>query len=123
MYNNRLAYIRNYNGFTQEYVANKLKIKRATYQNWERGIAMIPLVKLDELSLLYKVSLEFILGIANDMLIEKNIKRLNYRVLLTNLNKLKLANKYSYEKISRFIKCNRSTCQRYFTGKLIIPTI
>lgn len=121
MYFNNLKNLRIDNDFTQDYIATKLDSKRGTYATWEKGTIMIPLEKADELSLLYKVRLSYILGLDKNYISKPNIKPINYKLLLENLYLLKAENKYTYEKIAEYLKCNRSTCQRYYNGTFTIP--
>lgn len=121
MYSNNLKRLRNEKEFTQKYVADILRCKRTTYNNWERGVVMIPISIVDELSLLYKVSMTCILGLSKKIEYKEIINKMDYKTLLFNLNTLKKENKNSYEKIGKNIKCTGATCQRYFTGKITIP--
>ena len=121
MYTNNLKRLRNEKEYTQQYVADKLGCKRTTYNNWERGVVMIPISVVDKLSLFYKVSMTCILGLSKKIIYKKEINKMSYDTLLTNLNNLKNEKRSSYEKIGKNIKCTSATCQRYFTGKIIIP--
>lgn len=122
MYSNNLRKLRNEKELTQQFIAEKvLGCRRTTYNNWERGVVMIPIKIVDELSVFYKVSISCILGINKNIEFRKNIKKMNYNTLIYNLKKLKEKNKYSYNTIGRNINCTGASCQRYFTGKIIIP--
>ena len=122
MYSNNLRRLRNEKELTQNYVAEEiLGCRRTTYNNWERGVVMIPIKIADELSVFYKVSLSCVLGINKKIEFNKDINEMNYETLLSNLNRLKDESKYSYNKIGKEIKCTGTSCQRYLTGKITIP--
>ena len=121
MYSNNLKRLRNEKEYTQKYVANVLGCKRTTYNNWERGVVMIPINIVDELSVLYKVSISCVLGIQKKIEYKDVIKRMEYDTLIHNLKYLKDKSNCSYKKIGENIKCTSTTCQRYFTGKIKIP--
>ena len=121
MYSNNLKRLRNEKEFTQNYIAQVLGCKRTTYNNWERGVVMIPIRIVDDLSVYYKVSMSCVLGINKKIEFKENINKMNYETLISNLNTLKNENKDSYQKIGKNIKCTGATCQRYFNGKIIIP--
>lgn len=121
MYINNLKRLRTEKELTQEDISSKLKCKRTTYNNWERGIVMIPLDKADEMSLFYNVRLSYILGLDKSSTNDYKIKKLNKAKLLENLSKLKKDNHNTYEEIATYLKCNRSTCSRYFKGVFDIP--
>lgn len=122
MYSNNLKKLRNEKELTQQYLAEEiLGCRRTTYNNWERGVVMIPIRIVDSLSMFYKVSMSCILGIDKKIIFKKDINKMNYDVLLSNLRKLKNDNKNSYKQIGNQIKCTSTSCQRYFTGKITIP--
>lgn len=122
MYSNNLKRLRNEKELTQQFIAEEvLGCRRTTYNNWERGVVMIPIKIADSLSIFYKVSLSCILGINKTIEFKKDINKMNYSTLLNNLKKLKDDNKNSYSEIGKEIKCTGTSCQRYLTGKITIP--
>ena len=122
MYSNNLKRLRNEKELTQQYVAEEvLGCRRTTYNNWERGVVMLPIKIADDLSIFYKVSLSCILGINKTIEFKKDINKMNYNTLLNNLKRLKKENKYSYNAIGKEIKCTGTSCQRYLSGKITLP--
>lgn len=121
MYFNNLKRLRNEKELTQEEIAKKLNCNRTTYNNWERGIVMIPIDIADQLSVFYRVSLACILGIDKDLVFQSKVKKMNYEKLLENLAILKKKNKNTYDEIASYLKCTGATCQRYFNGIIKIP--
>lgn len=121
MYYNNLKSLRSDRDFTQKYIAEQLKVNRFTYKNWENGIVMIPIEIADKLSVFYNVSLSYILGLDKNSKVSYKIKKMEYETLVKNLIKLKEINDNSYEEIGTYIGCTKSTCQRYFNGKIKIP--
>ena len=121
MYINNIKRLRNEKELTQDQISKILKCSRSTYNNWERGIVMIPIDIADQLSMFYKVDLSFILGLNKKLEYNLNIKKMNYNKVLKNLCKLKEKNKNTYDEIASYLKCTGATCQRYFKGKIKIP--
>ena len=122
MYSNNLKRLRNEKELTQQFVAEEiLGCRRTTYNNWERGVVMLPIKIADDLSIFYKVSLSCILGINKTIEFKKDINKMNYNTLLNNLKRLKKENKYSYNAIGKEIKCTGTSCQRYLSGKITLP--
>jgi len=122
MYSNNLKRLRNEKELTQQFVAEEvLGCRRTTYNNWERGVVMIPIKIADDLSMFYRVSLSCILGINKTINFKNDINKMNYDTLLYNLKELKKEKKYSYNKIGKEIKCTGTSCQRYLSGKITIP--
>jgi len=122
MYFQRLKNLREDNELKQEEIVSRLKCKRSTYANWENGTIIVPLDIADELSIIYNVSLSYVLGLSNNRNINYKQKRIDYKFLRARLLSLKNENKHTYEIIADYIKTARSTCYRYFNGILLIPT-
>ena len=61
----RLKELREDNDFTQEHVANYLKIKQNTYCQYENGQRQLPLNCLIELAKFYKTTTDYILGLTD----------------------------------------------------------
>ena len=122
MYSQRIKHLREEFEYTQDFVADYLECTRSTYANWETGNIIIPLDMASKLDILYNVPLSFILGVGTIHLVEGKVKPIDYDYMVNRLNELKEQNKDSYEKISKYIDNNRSTTNRYFSGKVHIPT-
>lgn len=120
MYSPRIQELRKKSDYTQVYVANYLKCKRSTYSNWESWNIMIPLDKVEKLAMLYNVSIAYILGCTDDNT-ESIARPIDYNYLRNKLMEKKLKYNHSYYQIGKLIKTDKSTVQRYFTGKIKIP--
>lgn len=118
----RLKYLREEFEYTQNFVATYLECNRTTYANWELGNIIVPLDVVGKLAILYNTSLSYILGLEQVKLVKTKIKPIDYEFMRNSLKQLKLENNHSYEKISRYINTNKSTTNRYFNGKVKIPT-
>lgn len=115
----RIKDIREDNDFTQDFVAYKLNVSRSTYANWENGDIIIPLDKLDELSLLYNVSIGYLIG--NSKKNCDNLKPINNDYFLKMLYKLKRERKSTYKEIGNAIGVYETTVYKYFHGERHIP--
>lgn len=122
MNSQRIRALREEFEYTQKFVADYLKCKRTTYASWETGHIILPLDIANKLAMLYNVPLSFILGTGNNKYSNKKIKEINYIYLRNKLGELKDNSNDSFEKISKYIDTNRSTTNRYFNGKIKIPT-
>ena len=121
MYLKNLKLLRNEKELTQDDISKYLGVSRTTYNNWEQGTVLLPLDIADKLSVYYKVRLSCILCIDNNIEYKDKINKMNYDVLLKNINELKINNKNTYEEIGTYLKCTRASCQRYFKGIIKIP--
>lgn len=122
MYSQRIRALREEFEYTQKYVADYLNCKRTIYASWETGHIILPLDIANKLAILYNVPLSFILGTGTIKFVNRKIREIDYIYLRNKLGELKQNNKDSYEKISKYIDTNRSTTNRYFNGKIKIPT-
>jgi len=122
MSSQRIQHLREEFEYTQEFVAEYLECSRSTYANWETGNIIIPLEIASKLAVLYNVPLSFILGVGTIHLVDEQIKKIDYDYLRNRLRELKEKQKSSYDEISEYIDTNRSTTNRYFNGKIKIPT-
>ncbi|MBE6790927.1 MAG: helix-turn-helix transcriptional regulator [Clostridia bacterium] len=61
----RIKYLREANSITQTELAKKLNVSRSGVNAWEMGISLPSLQNLIELSLLFHVSTDYLLGIDN----------------------------------------------------------
>lgn len=121
MYFNKLKKLRLEKELTQKQLSEKLKCSRSAYNNWERGVVMIPIDIADELSIFYNVKLSYILGVDETLTKKRKIGKMDYKILLRNLNELKTKNNHTYKEIATYLQCDISTCQRYFKGTFKIP--
>ena len=117
----RLKDLREDRDYTQDYIADILKARRSSYANWENGETLIPLDKLDQLSVFYNVPISYLLGIKNNYNRYKNIGKMNYNLMLDKLNQLKDNLSLTYQEIGDYLKVSKSTAYKYYEGQLIIP--
>lgn len=75
----RIKNLREDNDYTQEYIANKLKINRVVYNRYENGIRDIPTELVLQLAKIYNVDTDYILG-------KSNIK--NYNTFLKEIDEI-----------------------------------
>lgn len=75
----RIKNLREDKDYTQEYVANYLKINRVVYNRYENGIRETPTDIIIKLSKLYNVATDYILG---------NINIKNYDIFLKEIKEI-----------------------------------
>lgn len=61
----RLHEMREDRDFTQQQVADYLKVSRSAYKNYELGIRSIPVEIPIELALFYQTSVDYLIGLTN----------------------------------------------------------
>lgn len=113
----RIKDLREDNDYTQDYVAEYLKVNRSSYANWENGDNIIPLDVLDNLTLLYNVPIAYFINKRTQYDKNIKIKPIDYEVLLNKIIWHKEENNLSYQDIADFLKVSKSTAYKYYTGQ------
>lgn len=118
----RIKDLREDHDYTQDYIANYLETNRSSYANWESGDNLIPLDKLDMLSVFYNVPFSYLLGIKNKFDKNIKIKKIDYDKLLENLNNYRNELNLTYQQIADYLKVSKATAFKYYNDQLTIPT-
>lgn len=118
----KLKEIREYEGLTQNEVAKRLHVTRATYAGWECGKDIIPLRKLNDFANLFHVSLDYLVGSAPDIKIINNSQTIDTEIVANNLKSFRLKHKLSQKKMADSINTSQSNIHKYETGKALITT-
>ena len=118
----RIKDLREDHDYTQDYIANYLETNRSSYANWESGDNLIPLDKLDMLSVFYNVPFSYLLGIKNKFDKNIKIKKIDYNKLLENLNNYRNELNLTYQQIADYLKVSKATAFKYYNDQLTIPT-
>lgn len=118
----RMKEIRTYFDNTQKQLADYLNVSRSTYAGWENGIDSIPLLKLNEFCNYYKISLDYICGLSNQMKIDLINDKIDKFVLGKNLKEIRLKNNNTQKQIAKIIKVDQSNYSKYESGKALIQT-
>lgn len=89
-FDENLRNLRKDSDFSQEYLAEKMKVSRQTISKWENGTAMPDLKKLAELAELFDVSMDELLGTSSPAPVQDNSEELEQ--LRNEIDKIKLSN-------------------------------
>ncbi len=117
----RIKDIREDNDLTQNDIANKLNVNRSTYANWENGDKLIPLEKLDEISVLFNVPFSYLLDMEISYSKKITIKKMNYKKMLDKINNIKKTKKQTYQDIANAIGVSKATAFKYYNNQMKIP--
>ena len=117
----RLKDLRENNNYTQEEIAEKLKLNRKTYSDYEIERNLIPITKLCTISEFYDVSLDYIVGLTSQK--EFNGKRKNFDIneLRKNIKKYRLQKNMTQQELGIILGASKQTISSYETGKRLIP--
>lgn len=110
--NEFLRELREKHGYRQEYIAKYLGITQQTYSNYELGLREIPLHHIVNLSHLYQVSTDYILGIENPYAGTTNLSHeyldgLSLHDFLYNVQQLDTDKRKSLAQFVRFLNSEK----------------
>lgn len=121
-YGKILKELREENQLTQEKLAEKLNIKRSLYNQYEHQYDVIPTFRLNDISNLFKVSIDYILGLAD----KKNYTNYNEKIDISKttirLKELRKENKLTQDKLAKELNSANTTISGYERGTRIIAT-
>ena len=119
--NFRLKDLREDNFWTQEQVAQKLKIVRRTYAEYELKNNMIPINLLYDLAVLYQVSIQYLCGLTNYKDPYGEFMPYDKSKFLSNLKNLREQHGYTQAELGQKLSCGQDTISLYESGSRNIP--
>ncbi len=121
-YGDILKYLREENELTQKEVAEKLKIKRSTYNQYEQQYDIIPSIRLCQVADLFNVSIDYILGLTTTKKHPESKKGADIELSKNRLRTLRKNNKLSQASLASFLGVNQTVIAHYETGRNLIAT-
>lgn len=123
MYCDRLRNLRLENNLIHRDVANILNIDRSQYGHYESEYDIIPLKYLNVLCNYYKVSVDYIFGLSDELCYDNIIhENINRYVAGERLKKVRKDNKLTQVKLAQMIGTVHPTIVNYENGKNLINT-
>ena len=107
--------------WTQEQVAQKLKIARRTYVEYELQNRMIPINLLCDLAILYQVSVQYICGLTDYRMPLAKYQEFDTDRFLSNLKSLRRKYNLTQKELGEKIACSTENICHYETGERNIP--
>ncbi len=118
----KLKELREYEGYTQEYVANYLKVERSTYASWEIERDTIPLRKLNDLANLYHTTLDYLVGNSPTMEEVKEIQSIDTKFVSKNLKDFRTSKHLTQKEFAKKITTSQPNIHKYENNKCLITT-
>lgn len=118
----KLKDIREDNDLKQSQMAKVLNVKRSTYSLWELGINIIPLKNLCDFADYFNLSIDYVLGLTNDVKNKKIVKGLDLINLGNNIKKVRIKKELSQENLADMIGVSQACIVRYEKGLICIST-
>lgn len=120
----RIKNLRDRNMHTQKELAKIMKVSRNLICLWENGYANISLRQIIKYSYIYKVPLDYILGIIDevDNKIYKYISKLDLKYVGSKIREIRKNANLTQDKFAKRIDTKRSSISYYESGKMMIST-
>ena len=124
LYYECLLDLRKDNNYTIMEMSKLLNTSKSNYQRWETGERFIPTSSLNEISSLFKVSVDYLLGITriNNSDISY-FDKLNKKLIGHNIKKFRQENNLSQKELAKFLNTSQSTISAYENGHTLILSI
>ncbi len=106
--------------YTQTSFAKKLNLERSTYSKYECGTNDIPLTKLDHISNILDVNIDYLFGFTKTKKYN-NSKEMDLKKMFNNLRECRIKNHFSQEEIANYLDVNQNMISYYEKGVYIIP--
>ena len=119
----RIRELREYEAYTMQEVADKLKVSKSTYSLWEYGKDVIPLPRMIKLANIYRVKLDYLLGLTDDKENKYLYDPINLTVLGNNLKNLRLRLKQTQKEFAKNINTSKSSRSNYERGETLITIL
>ncbi len=118
----KLKEIRERKGFTQEKIADFLKVNRSTYSGWEIGKDIIPLSKLNDLANFYHTSLDYLIGRSPTLEEVKQVQSISMTSVANHLKDVRKSHNLSQKKLADRITTSQPNIHKYENKKSLITT-
>lgn len=119
----KIKFLREEFGYTQQYIASKLNIKRSTYSGYENKIDNIPLCKFKHLCFILQTTMDYIVDINdfNNFKTKKFIS-INKTNIGIKMKRIRLKHNHLEKNIAELLGIDVSTYSRYENGIYTIQT-
>ena len=115
----RLKDVREDRDYTGKDIADILHVSSSVYLRWEKNASTIPTYRLYELSNLYEINIDYLLGLTN---IKLNIEKseLNRELIMKHMREIRRDYNETLRTFTKRLNTSNSTWSAYETGKTLI---
>ena len=117
-----LRYIREEKELTQKDVAKLLHVSRSVYGMWEQEHDIIPLKRLNEFCNIFDVSLDYALGLNDNIKYNYISKEINKEIIKVRVKNLRKSFGLTQEELAQKLNITRSLISKYENGFNLILT-
>lgn len=118
----RLRDVREDNNLSQANVANMLNISRPNYTRWETREKIIPLRKLNEYCNIFKVSMDYVVGLEKNNYYTNYDKDIDIKIVSQRIKSVRIKNNLTQMNLANMLNCDQSIISDYENGRTLILT-
>ena len=119
---NRLKDIRENNNLKQKDMARILGVSRPNYTRWETKEKIIPLTKLNDFCNYFKINMDYVIGLSNDLVGTNKVTVLDRKIVGNNIKNFRIKNKITQEELAKELGTTHSVISAYENGHTLILT-
>lgn len=118
----RLRELRENKELKQKDLASTLNVSRPNYTRWETKEKIIPLTKLNDLCNFYKINMDYVIGLSDEVKEIKENVILDKEIIGNNIKSLRKKHNLSQEELANILGTTHSVISAYELGKTLILT-
>lgn len=118
----RIAKLRKNKGYTKTEIAKMLKVSLPTYTMWEKAKRLIPTSRIFQLSNIYEINIDYLIGLVDIKINRKNETDLNLKEIGEHLKEIRLELNMSKKTIAKLLNIPKSRWLNYEAGKYLITS-
>ncbi len=122
IYSLKLKELREGREIKQYEIAKMLKISKTTYSEYENEYKIMPIKYLNEICNYFKVSLDYIFNITNELTYNKSKNNIDVDLFCKRFKEFRKENKLTQSKLAVILNTTQSTLTGYESGRYIIAT-
>lgn len=119
----RIKYLREELELTQSEMAKRIGCKRSAYSLWELNKNTIPLYYLNQISNIFSINIDFLVGLSNNRNQKFNKMEIDKIELGKRIRQARKQINYTQEKLASKLNTTHSVISAYESGKTSVPTL
>ena len=122
IYGNRLKFLRERDGITQEKLGRYIGVTKQAFNHFEKEYTLIPVKHLNDICNFFDVSFDYIFNLTEIKKYDNYNKAINMDFMVKRLKEFRKENKLSQEKLASILNIAKGTIGNYESNRGIIAT-
>lgn len=121
-YGKRLKKLREINNISQEKLAAVIGVKRSSYNQFEQQYDIIPIKRLNQISNFFNVSIDYLLGLNNNMKYQNIRENIDINISSERLKSFRKEQKLTQNSLAKSLNISRSIITFHENKRTVIGT-